>query len=181
MAVPTKKRRSAQMVTELGHMTACDSPWYATLDAKCELQLDDDGKLRETVPASPQDPRLVCRALVKMAIGWLARIELADVFAERINTARRFARFNHPKIKWWYLEKIDRERMKESLNDGIEENQGAVVLKTVHLDSVPAYFYLKYYFLEILTPIEPHFGIEAVLQHPDLPADLTEGADLHHV
>ncbi len=175
MAIPTKKKKPVQMDTDLGHMTAYKLPGYSMVHPKCESPTAHKSRFRETtIPAFPQEPRLVCRVLVKMAIGSLAQDKSVDVFAKRFDTARRFARFGDTKIKWWYLERVNLKEMRKVFSLGAEAYKKPVNWEIVYLDGIPAFFHLTYFFLNIATPIEPHFEM-------NLPLELPEGTRLYRV
>ena len=168
MAIPTKKKKSPKMRTNLGPIAAFKSPGYvqSSFDVRINPPLQ--------IPAYPQDSRLVCRALVKMAIGSLVGSASVDTFASRFNAARQFARYGDAKIKWWYLEQVNLKARMEALKLGADACKEPVKLETVYLDDIPAFFHLKYFFLKIVTPIEPHFEM-------DLPKDLPEGTHIYQV
>jgi hypothetical protein len=175
MAITTKKKKPAQMDTDIGHMTAYKMPGYSKVHLKCNTSIADNSRpLEITIPAFPQEPRLVCRTLVKMAIGSLANNKSVDIFAAQFNAARRFSRFNDKNIKWWYLERVDPKKMRKAFNLGAEARKEPITLEIICLDNTPAFFLLTYFFLNITTPIEPHFEM-------NLPQELPEGTRIYRV
>jgi hypothetical protein len=175
MAIPTKKQKPVQMDTDLGHLTAYKLPGYSMVHPKRESAPVDKSRSKIIrIPAFPQKPRLVCRALVKIAIGSLASNNSADVFGTRINAARRFARFGDLNIKWWYLERVNLKEMRKAFNLGAKAYKEPIKLETIYFDSIPAFFHLTYFFLNIITPIEPHFEM-------NLPQELPEGTRIYRV
>jgi hypothetical protein len=177
MAIPTKKKKSAKMVTDLGPISAYKTPGYirSSFDVRRESPQDADKRLgRISIPASPREPRLVCRALVKIAIGSFANLNSVDVFGKQFDDARQFARFNNPKTKWWYAEHVDLNGMKSALKLGAAAHKERIRLETMFVDDIPAFFHLKLFFLDILTPIEPRIRLR-------LPEDLPEGTRFYRV
>jgi hypothetical protein len=168
MAIPTKTKKAPKMNTNLGSIAAFRLPGYfqPSFDVRVNPPLE--------IPASPRDRRLVCRALVKMAIGSLVSSDSVDIFAERFKAARQFTRYGDAKIKWWYLEQVNLKAMMEALKLGADARKETVKLETVYLDGISAFFHLKYFFLKIVTPIEPQFEM-------DLPQELPEGTHIYRV
>jgi len=121
MSIPTKKKKPAQMDTDLGHMTACKIPGYSKIHLKSGVSIADKfPQLEIQIPAFPNEPRLVCRTLVKIAIGSLANIKSVNIFAPQFNPARQFSRFDDNRIKWWYLERVDRGKMRKAFELGAD-------------------------------------------------------------
>jgi hypothetical protein len=175
MTIPTKKKKPPQMDTDLGHMTAYKLPGYSMVHPKRESALAHKSRSHEiTIPAFPQDPRLVCRALVKIAIGSLATSNSTNVFGTRINAARRFARFGDLNIKWWYWERVNLKEMRKAFNLGAKAYKEPIKLETIYFDNVPVFFHLTYFFLNIITPIEPRFKM-------NLPQELPDGTRMYQV
>jgi len=107
--------------------------------------------------AETENPRIVCRFLLKMAIELLATTEPSLVFSEAFDEARVFALTGEKQNEWWYMfdENITvAKKLMIPVDTHMQSPNESLTLELIELDKSRFVFHMKLFYLDMFCPLD---------------------------
>ena len=155
--IPTKKGRAPWFKFSEGTLKASSRPKTVEYEPSPPFieAIKGGGKTQIRVIAEPKRSDMTCRFLLKMGLEVISSDGTSNVFSEKYDPARKYARFGEKSSDWWYLQREDMAAVNKALQTGVKPPEWAdpVKLEVSTFDNGAEIFYFRFYYLEMLTPL----------------------------
>lgn len=158
LGISTKHDKPPKMQARVGTLKAGPLPGHIGIDpisSDIEEAIERDRITQLRILAELTEALAVCRLLLKMGLEVVANDSYEAAHGSKFDAARRFARAPSRNSEWWFLLRVDHEKLFRKFICGVSLREwiGGANLEVVEADGAEV-FHLRLLDMDLLTPLE---------------------------